>query len=85
MEITGDAGILSFSCFSFDPVILVNSSGRQEFVNERPEHVQFYLIGQVVKALSGEGTVVSTGLTAARTSRVMDEVVGEYYKGVKGE
>jgi len=75
IEITGDSGILTFSCFSFDPVIVVNSEGRKEFINDRPEHVQFYLIEQIVKALSGEGTVVSTGATAARTSRVMDEVV----------
>ena len=85
IEITGDAGILSFSCFSFEPIILVDGTGRQEIINERPEHVQYYLIGQVVKALSGEGTVVSTGITAARTSKVMDEVVGEYYRGAKGE
>jgi hypothetical protein len=50
-------------------------------VNERPENIQFYLIEQIVKALSGKGDVVSTGISAARTSWVMDEVVKEYYKG----
>jgi len=83
IEITGDAGLLKFSCFSFEPIVLINGTGRKEFINERPEHVQYYLIEQVVKALSGEGTAVSTGITAARTSRVMDEVVAEYYKGTK--
>jgi predicted dehydrogenase len=80
VEITGDAGMLTFSSFSFEPIILVNSSGRKEFINERPDHVQYYLIKQVVKAISGEGSALSTGITAARTSRVMDEVVAEYYK-----
>ncbi|HUV01678.1 MAG TPA: hypothetical protein VMW32_12005, partial [Bacteroidales bacterium] len=54
-------------------------------INERPENVQYYLIEQVVNALSGNGNVVSTGITAARTSWVMDEVVREYYKGMKAE
>lgn len=80
IEITGEKGIISFSCFSFEPIILENENGRQEFINERPEHVQYFLIEQVVKALSGEGEAVSTGITGARTSRVMDEVVKEYYK-----
>jgi predicted dehydrogenase len=80
IEITGDRGFVSFSCFNFEPIVLENNEGRKEFVNERPEHVQYYLIEQVVKAMSGNGTAVSTGTTAARTSRVMDEIVKEYYK-----
>jgi len=80
LEFYGEKGVLRTSTFSFAPIILENEKGRQEFVNERPENVQYYLIEQVVNALSGEGSAVSTGITAARTSRVMDEVVKEYYK-----
>jgi predicted dehydrogenase len=80
IEITGDKGYIRFSCFNFEPIVLENYDGRKEFVNERPEHVQIYLIQQVVKALSENGTTVSTGTTAARTSRVLDEIVKEYYK-----
>lgn len=80
-EITGEKGIIKTSTFTYDPIVLVNSAGTQEFVNERPENIQFYLIEQIVRALSGEGDVVSTGATAARTSRVLDEVVREYYQG----
>jgi predicted dehydrogenase len=79
-EIVGEKGIIKTSTFTYEPIVLENSSGRQEFVNERPENLQFYLIEQIVRALSGNGEVVSTGTTAARTSRVMDEVVREYYK-----
>ncbi len=79
-EIVGDKGILKTSTFTYEPIVLINSKGRQEFENERPENIQFYLIEQIVKALSGKGDVVSTGISAARTSRVMDEVVREYYK-----
>ncbi len=80
IEITGDKGLIKFSCFNFEPIVLENDEGRKEFVNERPEHVQFYLIRQVVEAFSENETTVSTGITAARTSRVLEEIVREYYK-----
>ena len=83
IEIIGENGHIRFSCFDFEPIVLENDEGRQEFVNEKPENVQIYLIEQVVKAITGKGKAVSTGTTAARTSRVMDEVVKEYYKGTK--
>ena len=80
IEIIGEKGLIRFSCFDFVPIVLENIDCRKEFVNERPEHVQFYLIEQVVKALNEKKTTVSTGLTAARTSKVLDEIVKEYYK-----
>ncbi len=79
-EIIGEKGIIKTSTFTYEPIVLENSNGRQEFVNERPENIQIYLIEQIVRALSGYGEVVSTGITAARTSWVMDEVVREYYR-----
>jgi hypothetical protein len=33
-----------------------------------------------VQSLHRKGTSPSTGITAARTSKVMDEIVAEYYK-----
>ncbi len=79
-EIVGEKGIIKTSTFTYEPIVLQNGNGRQEFVNEKPENIQFYLIEQIVRALSGHGEVVSTGASAARTSQVMDEVVKEYYK-----
>ena len=79
-EIVGEKGIIKTSTFTYEPIVLINGNGRQEFANDRPENIQFYLIEQIVKALSGKGEVVSTGISAARTSWVMDEVVREYYK-----
>ena len=80
IEILGDGGSIKFSTFSFDPIMLTNSSGSQKFINERPEHVQLNLIEKIVQTLHGKGTSPSTGITGARTSKVMDEVVSEYYK-----
>jgi predicted dehydrogenase len=79
-EIAGEKGIIKTSTFTYEPIVLVNGNGCQEFVNERPENIQVYLIEQIVRALSGKGEVVSTGISAARTNWVMDEVVKEYYK-----
>lgn len=80
IEIIGEKGSINFSTFSFIPIILENADGRQEFINERPEHVQYYLIDKIVQSLHGRGASPSTGISAARTSRVMDEIVSEYYK-----
>ena len=80
IEIVGDKGSIKFSTFSFEPIVLSNDSGHQEFINERPEHVQYYLIEKIVQSLNGKGSSPSTGVTGARTSKVMDEVVAEYYK-----
>jgi predicted dehydrogenase len=79
LEITGSTGYLRFSTFSFEPILLQNGKEQQVFINERPEHVQYDLIEKIVGQLEGKGSSPSTGITAARTSRVMDEVVREYY------
>jgi predicted dehydrogenase len=80
IEIVGERGSIKFSCFSFEPIILTNSTGRKEFINERPEHVQFFLIEKIVQSLMGKGTSPSTGISGARTSKVLDEMVAGYYK-----
>jgi len=80
IEIIGEKGSINFSTFSFIPIVLENEQGRQEFINERPEHVQYNLINKIVQSLHGKGTSPSTGISAARTGRVMDEIVREYYK-----
>ncbi len=83
IEIYGIAGSIKFSCFSFEPIILTNTSGQQVFINERPEHVQYFLIEKIVQSLSGKGISPSTGITGARTSKIMDEIVKEYYNRQK--
>lgn len=79
IEILGDKGSIKFSTFSFEPIILTNESGYRELINERPEHVQYNLIEKIVQSLEGNGSSPSTGISAARTSKVMDEIVAEYY------
>jgi len=80
VEIIGDQGRIIFSTFDFTPVILENNNGRQEFPFERPAHVQSNLMAKIVASLRGEGESPSTGKSAARTNRVMDEMVKSYYR-----
>jgi predicted dehydrogenase len=80
IEIFGDKGNIRFSSFTFEPITVTSGYGTREFVNERPANVQFYLISDIVSAISGTGISPSTGITAARTSRIMELIVEDYYK-----
>jgi 1,5-anhydro-D-fructose reductase (1,5-anhydro-D-mannitol-forming) len=75
--------MIRWGIFSFEPIVLENASGSHVYINERPEHVQFNLIEKIVLALNGESASPSTGITGARTSRIMDKVVAEYYNRKK--
>jgi predicted dehydrogenase len=75
-EIIGSAGKIVYSNFDLDlPVRLETEAGVEEFQTPTPEHVQQPLIQTVVDELQGRGRCPSTGVTAARTSRVMDQIV----------
>jgi predicted dehydrogenase len=75
IEIVGKKGKVTFSCFSFNDIILNVADETQHFENERPEHVQQALIQTVVSELQGTGRCPSTGVTAARTSKLLDALV----------
>jgi predicted dehydrogenase len=79
IEFTGEKGSLKFTTFSFEDIVVTTAGGSKHIINERPEHVQYYLIDKIVRSLEGKGESPSTGISAARTSRVMDEIVAEYY------
>lgn len=76
IEIVGSRGAITFSCFGTEPVRLQTTHGVQEFPDPTPPHIQQPLIQTIVNELRGEGKCPSTGETGARTSRVMDEMLG---------
>ncbi len=80
IEIIGEKGTITYSCFDFVPVVLRTSEGIQTFEYAKPKHVQQNMIQLVVDDLLGRGKSPSTGFTGARTNWVMGEVVKEYYK-----
>lgn len=77
-EIVGSKGKLKFSTFSAEPVVLRTASGIETFDIKPPDHIQQPLIQTIVDELRGIGQCQSTGVSAARTNRVMDQVLAEY-------
>ena len=78
--IVGAAGKLTFATFATDPVVLETAAGRQTFDIPHPAHVQQPLIQQVVDELHGQGRCVSTGENGLRTTRVMQQLLADYYR-----
>lgn len=82
IEITGTEGRLSFSTFSGEPVLLRTRAGEvRQFDIPNPIHIQQPLIQTIVDALEGRGACPSDGVSATRTSRVMDIALESYYGG----
>jgi predicted dehydrogenase len=79
IEITGDAGKITMSCFQFGEVVMENRQGIHKYRFINPENIQQNLVQQVVDTLLGKSSCVSTGFTAARTTRVLEEIVKGYY------
>lgn len=78
-EIIGSKGSIIFSSFGEKSILLrTESRAHPEFI-EHPAHVQQPLIQTIVDELRGEGKALSTGETAIRTSKVMEEMVRNYY------
>jgi len=60
---------ITCSTFDFSPIILEMKEGKQEFREENPENIQFFLIQSIVDYLNGKGELpVSTGNSAIRTN-----------------
>ena len=83
LEFIGEKGRIEFSTFDPIPIKIVTSKGVEEVGYENPEHIQYHLIDSIVKELNGEGHCPSTGITASRTSRVLDQMVAAFYEPKK--
>jgi len=80
IEIIGECGSISLPCYQHGEVKVNTKTGTEIMEFKNPEHIQQNLVQQVVDELLGNGKCVSTGISAARTSWVMDEMVKGYYK-----
>jgi 1,5-anhydro-D-fructose reductase (1,5-anhydro-D-mannitol-forming) len=81
IEISGTDGEITLSTFGNEPVRLRWGSEVVEFDLPNPTHIQQPLIQSIVDELSHAGSCPSTGVSAARTSRVIDQVLFAYYGG----
>jgi hypothetical protein len=77
--ITGTRAELRFSTFGSEPIELHKADGIESFDLPNPVHIQEPLVQTIVDALTNQGNCPSTGLSAARTSAVMDQVLVGYY------
>ncbi|MFC4871596.1 Gfo/Idh/MocA family protein [Negadavirga shengliensis] len=78
--IVGDKGKISYPSF-WDTYVLLEEDGQapQRLTFEMPENIQFFLIESIVNELLGRGKCPSTGISAARTNWVMEEMTKNYY------
>ena len=76
VEIFGSKGKIIFSVFNNESIVLSNDEGKTELFIENPENIQLYHVAQIREQLLGNSIHLSSGLTAAHTSWVMDKIVG---------
>jgi predicted dehydrogenase len=74
-EIVGSRGRITFSFFEQIPVRLENADGAQEWSFPRQDPIQQPLVQTIVDELRGVGKSPSTGESAARTNRVLEEML----------
>ena len=72
LEVVGEKG--KFSIFSFKPISLIIGEQKETIDAIQTEHIQMPFIETIVSELKGKGSCPSTGLTAAITSQVMDQI-----------
>ncbi len=73
ITIIGSRGQISFGCFGNHSVTLeIEGKEKQTMMFDIPKHIQQPLIQTIVDELLGKGECASTGVSGARTSKVMD-------------
>ncbi|MFN2203189.1 MAG: Gfo/Idh/MocA family protein [Caldilineaceae bacterium] len=81
IEFVGTSGSITLSCFGTEPVLLHHGDNVTQYAEETPQHIQLPLIQTIVDELNGSGHCPSTGESGARTTRVMDAILHDYYHG----
>jgi len=79
IEITGTDGKIILSFFDNKPIILLKSGKLSSFEFQNPQNISYNLVEQVTGSLQGKNLCVSTMYSAARTNRVLEEIVSGYY------
>ncbi len=77
VELIGTQGKISFSTFSFEPIVTETSKGVEEYVIGNPEHIQQPMIQAVTEHLQGRGVCSSDSESATATNWVLDRILGK--------
>ncbi len=75
IEIIGDKGSLSFSVFTYDPILLITEEGTSSIRVPNPPHVQMPLIQNVVEHLQGTAHCDCDSLSATPVNWAMDRIL----------
>lgn len=75
IEIIGDKGSLSFSVFTYQPIVLITSEGRTSITVSNPPYVQLPIIKNVIEHLQGISTCTCTSVSATPVNWVLDRVL----------
>lgn len=78
VEIVGQNGKIVFSTFSLEPITIHAKNKQVSIKIDHPEHIQQPHIQSIIDELLGVGKCPSHGETAARTSRVMDQITEKW-------
>ncbi len=77
-EVVGDRGRIQFSTTAATPIRIFRGEQVEALPVGDPPHVQQPLIESIVAELNGVGACLSTGVSAARTAWVMDEILAAH-------
>lgn len=77
--IRGSEGYIAYATFDAQPAILCQNGVISELSAAHPEHVHQPLIERINEELRGAKSSPSTGVSGARTNRVLDAILREYY------
>ena len=75
IDIVGDKGSLTFSVFTYQPIVLQNEAGRQTFTVPNPTYVQLPLIRLVVEHLQGKAICTCDCVSATAVNWVVDRIL----------
>ena len=75
IEVIGDKGSLSFSVFTYEPIVLITSEGKQSITVPNPSYVQLPIIKHVIEHLQGIGHCDCTSISATPVNWVLDRVL----------
>ncbi len=77
VEVIGENGMMSFSIYSYAPILLITSEGTTSITVPNPPYVQLPIIRSVIEDLQGIGVCLSTSVSATPVNWVMDRILGK--------
>lgn len=75
IEVIGEKGSLSFSVFTYQPIEVITSDGKNSITVPNPPYVQLPLIKSVIEHLQGIGKCDCTSVSATAVNWVLDRVL----------